>query len=269
MLGVRHRMASQMTSVAATPFADADSRPRPRVILLAGFPNSGTTIINYMLGQHPQIFAPGELYGFPGRQLKPAKVCACGLPAVVCPFWAEVVSRLGPLATAPAAARMPALYRVLTQLTGRPCIVDVAHDLHAVDAACSLTGIDLTLVHLSRRRMAVLRSRLALNHRQGDIRPYTLRYVHKALGHTRRLLMYQHALAARVRAAGNNAVGVCYEELCEQPRRPLALIGACAGLDFGDVIGKLEAGAPLIPPEHLIRGNARLRGETIIRVARR
>lgn len=257
----------------ADPAAGGDdpmSRPSPpRVILLAGFPNSGTTIANYILGQHPLILAPGELYGFPARQLKASKVCACGQAALACPFWGEVMAALGPLAEAPAAARMPALYAILSRLSGRPCIVDVAHDLHAVDAMLRLDGVDVTLVHLSRRRSAVLSSRLALNRRQGDIRPYTVGYVRSAVRHVRRLFVYQQALARRVRAGGDRAVGVAYEELCERPAGPLARIGACAGLDFSAVAADLAAGRPLVPPAHLIRGNARLRGEQEIRVARR
>lgn len=259
-----------MTAPAAamSPAAGPTQR-RPRVLLLAGFPNSGTTIANYMLAQHPLIFAPGELFEFPARQLKPGKICSCGAPARECPFWSEVTATLGPLLDAPAAVRMPALYTILAELSGQPWIVDIAHDLHAVRAAEALSGIDLTIVHLRRRHLAVLRSRLALNGRQGDIRPRSFGYLRQALRHVRRMLVYQQSLARRVRRAGGQAVGVVYEDLCENPRRSLALIGACTGLDFDGVASGIEAGRALVPPAHAIRGNARLRGEAVIRVARR
>lgn len=255
--------------LSAVPAGAAWPAPRPRVILLAGFPNSGTTIANYILGQHPEVFAPGELYGFPHRQLKPGKRCACGVAASDCPFWRGVLAALGPLAAAPPAERMPALYAVLARLSGRPWIVDVAHDLHAVQAARDLSGIDLTLVHLTRRRLAVLRSRLALNRRQGDVEPYTLAYLHQAVRHTRRLITHRRALDRCVRMDGAAAIHVAYEQLCERPRSALARVGAAAGLDFTAVAGQLEAGAPLVPPAHLIRGNARLRGDAVVQVAKR
>ncbi|QNT68944.1 sulfotransferase family protein [Defluviicoccus vanus] len=99
---------------------------RPKVILLAGFPNSGTTIASYILGQHPNIFATGELYGFPARQLKPLKVCSCGALAVACPFWTDVAAALMPLADASAAVRAQAVYASVCRHSGRPFIVDVA-----------------------------------------------------------------------------------------------------------------------------------------------
>ncbi|MFO1153099.1 MAG: sulfotransferase [Rhodospirillales bacterium] len=243
---------------------------RPKVILLAGFPNSGTTIAAYILGQHPKVFASGELTQFPGRQLKPSKVCSCGQPAMQCPFWCEVLDRLGDLRHAADAVKMPALYRIICDVSGADVVVDVAHDLRAVRAARALPGIDLRLVHLSRPALAVLRSRLALNCRQGDVKPYTLTYAWRALNHTRRLHIYEWVLGWCVRAEGTQqAMRASYEELCNEPASPLAQIGHITGLDFSDVVNRLQAGAPLEVPTHMIRGNARLRSEASVHLAAR
>ena len=242
---------------------------RPKVILLAGFPNSGTTIASYILGQHANIFATGELYGFPSRQLKPLKVCSCGTPAVACPFWADVAAALVPLADASAAVRAQAVYASVCRHSGRPFIVDVAHDLRAVRAIRAIKGIDLSIIHLRRRRLAVLRSRLNLKCRQGDIRPYTLGYVYDAMRHTRRLHHYQRTVGSFVKADGPTAIEISYEELCEAPAAPLARIGELVGLDFHAVVERLASGKALDVPEHMIRGNARLHADAVVHVARR
>ncbi len=245
------------------------SHAKPKVILLAGFPNSGTTIAAYLLGQHPAVFTSGELSKFPARQLKPSKVCSCGAPARACPFWCEVVDRLGDLRQAADAIKMPALYRIIGDVSGAAAVVDVAHDLHAVRAARALDGVDLNLVHLSRRPLAVLRSRLALNCRQGELQPYTIAYLGRALRHGWRLHAYERTLGACVRAEGPAAVRTFYEDLCTQPSLSLARIGRVSGLDFSDLAARLETGMPLQVPAHMIRGNARLRAEGSVHLAAR
>ena len=239
---------------------DRTPDPRPKVILLAGFPNSGTTIAAYILAQHPAVFTPGELSEFPARQLKPSKVCSCGVPAARCPFWCEVVDRLGDLSHAADAIKMPALYRIICDVSGAAVVVDVAHDLRAVRAARALDGIDLSLVHLSRRRLAVLRSRLALNCRQGELQPYTFAYARRAFRHAWRLHVYESTLGSCVRADGQ-ALRASYEDLCERPAPSLARIGRIAGLDFSKVASRIETGGSLQVPAHMIRGNAQLRSE--------
>ena len=248
----------------------SETGAKPKVILLAGFPNSGTTIAAYILAQHPAIFTSGELCKFPARQLKPSKVCSCGASAASCPFWCEVIDRLGDLRNAADAIKMPALYRIICNVSGAAVVVDVAHDLHAVRAARALQGIAVNLVHLSRRPLAVLRSRLALNCRQGEVRPYTFAYLGRALNHGRRLHTYERTLGACVRADGHEAaVRASYEDLCTTPARPLARIGRLAGLDFSEVAARLESGAALRLPAHMIRGNARLRGEASVHLVAR
>jgi hypothetical protein len=239
------------------------------VILLAGFPNSGTTIAAYILGQHPAVFVSGELTQFPLRQLKPSKVCSCGMPAMRCPFWCEVLERLGDLRHAADAIKMPALYRIICEVSGAAVVVDVAHDLRAVRAARALNGIDLCLVHLSRRPWAVLRSRLTLNRRQGQVQPYTLAYAWRAFRHVWRRQRYEWTLGSCVRAEGPAAMRASYEDLCARPATSLDHIGRIAGLDFSGVVSRLDIGAPLKVPTHMIRGNARLRSEESVRLVPR
>ncbi|MFO1129595.1 MAG: hypothetical protein U1E66_14310 [Rhodospirillales bacterium] len=255
---------------ATFPYARSQENPRkPRVILIAGFPNSGTTIVSYLLSQHPEVFASGELVHFPVRQLKPTKMCSCGSPAATCPFWSEVLARLGDLRHAVDAVKMPALYRIICAMSGARVVVDVAHDLHAVRSIRALDGIDLSLVHLSRRPMAVLRSRLALNCRQGELRPYTFAYAWRALTHGRRLHTYERRLGACVRADAPAALRASYEEICQLPAAPLSRIGRLCGLDFSAVTARLEGGEPLRVPAHMIRGNARLRSKSSVRLVAR
>jgi hypothetical protein len=73
---------------------------RPRLLYVSGYIRSGSTVLDVVLGAHPDIVGVGELWDVFGLGWGAGEPCACGAPVPDCPFWAEVrrrlVARLGP-----------------------------------------------------------------------------------------------------------------------------------------------------------------------------
>lgn len=241
---------------------------RPKVLLLAGFPNSGTTIASFVLGQHHDVFVAGELADFPAKQLKVGRLCACGSPAAGCAFWAAVMHRLTARSGQSAGARRGDLYRAIQAESGATLIVDVAHDLHALGQAMTADGIDLRLVHLRRRSEALLNSRMRRFGRPGDAQPRGLApRFRRAFHHVVRSHTYDRAAdALRRRMGKQRAIAIRYEVLCREPETALAAIGRVASIDFTG-IGDRLASEPLKPMSHMIRGNPRLKANAMIYLA--
>jgi sulfotransferase family protein len=73
------------------------STPGPKVLLVAGWGRSGSTLIGEMLGQAGGCIHVGEVRGIWGH-MQPGSTsrCGCGKPHHRCPFWTEVFSRAFP-----------------------------------------------------------------------------------------------------------------------------------------------------------------------------
>lgn len=71
---------------------------KPNLIYIASIGRSGSTLMESMLGAHPQIATMGELHIWPhelrGGGVRP---CSCGASVLECPFWSEVRRRADPL----------------------------------------------------------------------------------------------------------------------------------------------------------------------------
>lgn len=68
----------------------AEGPSRPQVLVLTGYQRSGSTILDVLLGQHPEVFGAGELGGIWTLGWTDPWPCACGEPVARCPFWREV-----------------------------------------------------------------------------------------------------------------------------------------------------------------------------------
>jgi len=62
-----------------------------KVIYIAGEGRSGSTLLERILGQHPQIFAAGELKHIWERSFIENQLCSCGKPFNDCPVWQGIV----------------------------------------------------------------------------------------------------------------------------------------------------------------------------------
>lgn len=61
-----------------------------KVIYIAGYGRSGTTLLDIALGQQPGVFAVGELTALARHVWKEGEFCACRMQADKCDFWCSV-----------------------------------------------------------------------------------------------------------------------------------------------------------------------------------
>lgn len=233
---------------------------RPKVVLIAGAAHGGTTILNMVLGQHPRILATGKLRDFPeGDVFSEINICSCGEPALACPFWRQVRDRYEPYRGKPAEEKIPHLFGLICELSGRDFVGDVTHNVGYADLLQQIPDIELYLVHVVRDGRGVVYSRVRKDIRTGVLNDAFLSRLQRVFRITRRWSWQIRRYAALEKALGHRAVRVRYEEVCEDPRRALQAIGDCLGLDFGSIGERLAGGAALERLPHMIRGNARLR----------
>lgn len=235
-----------------------------RLLLVAGFPNSGTTITAMILGQHPAAFATGELTDFPEkRQFADYNICSCGAKVGECGFWCGV--RDAYLAGPRDDARLVA---IIAAQSGRPLVIDVAHRIDRARALVANPALDLKVIHMVRQRPAVLNSRLRRLYGRGIIDAYRPSRVTKIFKLGQRHEAYLRQMAVLMEGLGERGLEVDYDQLCLDPQLWLGRIGAFLGLDLGDVAARMEAGEALPRVPHLMRGNGRLRTAEAIVVRR-
>lgn len=61
------------------------------VIYIIGAGKSGSTVLDTILGNHPEIESVGELARLPQNAWINGEYCSCGQPGNTCPFWTEVM----------------------------------------------------------------------------------------------------------------------------------------------------------------------------------
>ena len=243
---------------------------KPRVALIAAAAHGGSTIANLTLGQHPEIFATGKLRDFPdGDVFSKDKICApgdrsswdcsCGELAMHCPFWKEVRERYARFADRPVEERLPELFRIIIELSGRSFVGDVTHNVGYARQLLEIEGIDLYLIHVVRDGRGVVNSRLRKDYNMGLLEKTGWGHTRRVIKLSRRWLRQHHALAELEQQLGPKAVRISHEDLCTSPRATLEPVGACLGLDFDSIGTALGAGELFRPVPHLIRGNANLR----------
>lgn len=66
-----------------------------KVLYILGHARSGSTILDILLGNHPQIVSTGELCKFYRYAFLDPQFCSCGQPVAECSFWSSVTTRLG------------------------------------------------------------------------------------------------------------------------------------------------------------------------------
>jgi hypothetical protein len=62
-----------------------------KVLYIAGWGRSGTTIVDNILGSYESVFSAGELYYLWRRGLGQRRRCGCGRPLPQCPLWRAVI----------------------------------------------------------------------------------------------------------------------------------------------------------------------------------
>lgn len=63
---------------------------KTKILYIAGWGRSGTTVLDNLLGQVEGFVSTGELHQIWSRGLLQGRSCGCGLRLIDCPFWQEV-----------------------------------------------------------------------------------------------------------------------------------------------------------------------------------
>lgn len=155
-----------------------------KVIYIMGASRSGSTILDTVLGNHPQIESVGELTNLPRSGWINGEYCACGKRGNVCSFWSNVrqewVKRIGiddvegylalqniferfrhwprllkeryksSLQFQTYTKHTHALFEAICQVSGKSIVVDSSKNRMRAFALSIMPGIDLHLIHLVR-----------------------------------------------------------------------------------------------------------------------
>jgi Sulfotransferase family len=155
-----------------------------RVLYIAGWGRSGSTILDNVLGQADGFFSAGELMYLWRRGLVEGRLCGCGAPVRDCDVWTRVLDRAFPDGIDPhellrlesrgartrhlplhLAGRRPggieyrgklgSLYRAIESETGCRVIVDSSKSPVYGRVLASVEGLDVRVVQLVRDPRAV------------------------------------------------------------------------------------------------------------------
>ncbi len=67
----------------------ANDLPRSKIVYIGGATNSGSTLLDLLLGNHPEVTGGGELHRL---MLNPeSRLCSCGEPLADCPYWSNII----------------------------------------------------------------------------------------------------------------------------------------------------------------------------------
>jgi Sulfotransferase family len=170
---------------------------RPKVVSIMGIGHSGSTVLDVVLGDHPNITGVGELHKLPrsGWVRNDNRRCACGSPIHECPYWSEVfrgwTRRVGADGLAPYIAlqntfersrsRWPrllfesrrrsarfctyiemtaALYEAIREVSGSDTIIDSSKPAIRNYALLQNDRLDVRVIHLIRDGRAVVWSKM-------------------------------------------------------------------------------------------------------------
>ena len=233
---------------------------KPKVLLIAGFPNSGTTVAAIILGQHPAAFATGELTDFPEmRQFADHNICSCGRKVVECDFWLGVRDAYahGPRGDA-------RLAELIASHAGASLVIDVAHRIDRVEDLVANDALDLKVIHIARQRTAVLNSRLRRLYRRGIVGTFRPSRVTKVFKLGRRHEAFLRQMDQIMGRLGQRGLEVDYDQLCQDPRTWMARIGSFVDLDYSVTTERIVSGLPLARTTHLLRGGWLRRADTIV-----
>ena len=238
-----------------------------RVIYIAGYGRSGSTILDIALGQHPAIFGAGEITALTRHVWERNEYCACGNPIQDCSLWSAIVqqwldgqepslieyysslqrkfeSNAGPirLLSGKAGRRLfcdyahhtMRLFDAIASVSGNTTIIDSSKIPWRAFALSRIKGIDLHVIHLVRDGRAVAWSLLQRYSRdvtaglQKDIQPKST--VRTALRWG--FVNVATELLCR-RLEPDRFLRMCYEDFTADPEVAFQRVGRSLGIDLG------------------------------------
>jgi hypothetical protein len=267
----------------------------PRIVYIAGYGRSGSTILDVLLGNHREIFGGGELHRL-FDEWAGGHPCSCGCSYDQCSFWsqvgpmvrealpelslpqAHVVSKrveslftgaLGPFLRTDRhryARLWDATLEAVSETGATDIIVDSSKStrksIRRAQALVQLCGFEVQVIHLVRDPRAVMWSILRGSNRAlgAGQRSRVPGGAYRALANwvwTNALVHVHLSRSPRL-----HAVRVRYEDMVSRPVHVVSDLGSFLDVDMEPVLEMLRLGRPL-DPGHGVAGNRLRAGRTL------
>lgn len=288
------RFADLVGSLVAgrpVPQGDGPEASPLRILYIAGWGRSGSTLLDRMLGQIPGMFSAGEVREIWQRGCAEDRLCGCGAGFSGCEFWASVgeeafggwgnldlgeVMRLrnrldrGWSSPALLARRPPGiaeadirayakalerLYRAVQKLSGARVIVDSSKLASHALLLRRIPSADVRIVHLVRDSRGVVFSWQKRVSRPDGRQDGDLMHRYDAASASARWVFY-NALARRTKALGMPYLLLRYEDLVADPATQLQRVLQHAGVPYGErALSFLQEGRVALGVDHTVDGN--------------
>jgi hypothetical protein len=253
-----------------------------RVVYIGGYGHSGSTLLNIMLGQAPEVMGAGELFRLAGAAWPHEEFCSCGQALRRCPVWHTIIDRWTAHVGADAVARYHRLQRAcerwpsppphsalwqdyaghtiglfaaISTVTGRSTIVDSSKVPGRARALARIPGLDLRLIHLIRDGRGVawsLRKCMSPDPRAGIQTGKRGRSVLRTALAWMATNLVVERLAETLDA--ERATRITYEELAQDPAAAMRQLSPLLATDLTPLSQMLAEGAPLAAG-HVMAGN--------------
>lgn len=259
-----------------------------KLIYIAGYGRSGSTILDIVLGQHESVFGMGELSTMCRHVWARNEYCACGTRIHECAFWEPVMSdwlssgvdptahlwlqrQIEPLYTPLRRSGSAALRRYLAQTevlletvaarARTPILLDSSKMPGRGLAFSMSNSIDLRVIHLVRDGRAVAHSMtraMGIDVAKGRQKEIKARSTYRT---ALRWRLYNSAVEALAQRVGHDRfVRVRYEDLMADTPVQLQRIGRCVELDLSDLGGRISMGEPISSVHQMAGSRIRMEG---------
>lgn len=264
-----------------------------RVVYIMGCGYSGSTLLDVLLGSHPNITGVGEVRNLSYNERWADSIsCSCGTLGGACPFWKDVMQHWfahAGIETIASYRRLQvhfervrharfllrehyiaspyfqtyarqtyALFKAIQHVSGAECIVDSSKVPLRAFALSMIPGIDLRVIHLVRdvRGVAWSFKRRFQKYLRTEQPKGLKSFKPNPVVHGALIWMLSNVLANRFRQRfdSHQALLCRYEDLVGNPRRMLAAIGNLIAYDFSETIEAVENNKPL-QIGHIADGN--------------
>lgn len=263
----------------------------PRLVYIGGYGRSGSTLLDIVLGDHPDLVSVGALHNLPAWR-EDDLPCACGKPFSLCPFWSAVREKAGSIVVTDQDQRaiegrsvlvrrlwghrdiqlderytrsQRELWSALRQVSGAEAVVDssksAGETLGRPLALGRMVGLDVTVVHLARHPLGVLRS--ISSGAGGSHRPWRRRNPLYLVTKTAFQWSFTN-ISCLLLYRGKNVVRLTLEEFLADPVEALGRVGEAIGCDLSWQAGGVVDGRPFVPGHNLGGNRVKEQSEVIV-----
>jgi hypothetical protein len=190
---------------------------RRKLAYIACLPHSGSTLLNLLLGQHPEMIGLGGIdqvvrWMERAPDEVAAQLCSCGEPVGRCPYWSEVLAAVRASPPRTLVERYELALLVFERVFGPAAWpLDASQIRQPLGALAGQPNLDLRVLFLARDFRSAVISIVDLKRRRKSLRRPCFFLAMEAAFRWRR---ENARIAAALRQTGLPRLPIGYEELC-------------------------------------------------------